>query len=121
MTEANSLEIDFLPVGEENKSGDAIALRFGMYENRGWKSQTIFIIDGGDSDSGDALVRHVREVYKSDKVDRVILTHPDRDHASGLRNVIEELKVDKIWMHRPWNHWGDLKDSIVDGRVTKNS
>ena len=29
MTINNSIEIDFIPVGEESKSGDAIALRFG--------------------------------------------------------------------------------------------
>lgn len=96
MTENYSLEVDFLPVGEESKSGDAIALRFGLYKNEKWENQTVMIIDGGNSDSGDRLVKHVKEVYKSDKVDRVILTHPDGDHASGLRNVIEQLKVGKI-------------------------
>jgi beta-lactamase superfamily II metal-dependent hydrolase len=121
MTEKFSLEVDFLPVGEESKSGDAIALRFGLFESGAWKNPTIIIIDGGNSKSGDALVKHVKEVYKSDSVDRVILTHPDGDHASGLWNVIEELKVGKIWMHRPWHYWSDLKDSIVDGRITKKS
>ncbi len=121
MTEKYSIEIDYLPVGEESRCGDAIALRFGLFEDGVWKNQTIFIIDGGNSASGDALVTHVKEVYKSNKVDRVILTHPDADHASGLRNVIEGLKVGKIWMHRPWHYWNDLKDSIVDGRITKKS
>lgn len=121
MTENYSLEVDFIPVGEESKSGDAIALRFGIYKNEKWKNQTIMIIDGGNSNSGDALVKHVREVYNSNKVDRVILTHPDGDHASGLRNVIEQLEVGKIWMHQPWKHWGDLKDSIVDNKITKKS
>lgn len=117
----NALEIDFLPVGENSKSGDAIALRFGLYENSRWKNQTVFIIDGGDNSSGEALVEHVRNIYNTNIVDRVILTHPDSDHASGLRKVIEELEVKKIWMHRPWNHWDDIKNSIVDGRITKNS
>lgn len=118
---AEALEIDFLPVGNNSRSGDAIAIRFGNYENGRWKTQTVFIIDGGDTASGEALVKHVNEIYHTDKVDRVILTHPDSDHASGLRTVIEELKVGKIWMHRPWNHWSDLKDSIKDGRITKKS
>jgi len=121
MTENYSLEIDFMPVGDGEKSGDAIALRFGLYEDGKWKNQKVFIIDGGNVASGEALVKHVKEVYKTTKVDRVILTHPDSDHASGLRKVIEELDVEKIWMHRPWNHWSDLKDSIVDGRITKKS
>jgi beta-lactamase superfamily II metal-dependent hydrolase len=117
----NALEIDFLPVGENSKSGDAIALRFGTYESAVWKQQTVFIIDGGNADSGEALIKHVTEIYKTDTVDRVILTHPDGDHACGLRNVVQELKVGKIWMHRPWHYWTDLKDSVTDDRITKNS
>lgn len=92
----NALEIDFLPVGENSKSGDAIALRFGLYEDLKWKNQKVFIIDGGDLASGEALVKHVREIYNTNIVDRVILTHPDSDHASGLRKVVEELHVRKI-------------------------
>jgi beta-lactamase superfamily II metal-dependent hydrolase len=121
MTENISIEIDFLPVGEGSRCGDAIAFRYGLFENGKWQNQTIFIIDGGNSDSGDALVKHVKEVYKSNYIDRVILTHPDCDHASGLRNVIDELGIGKIWMHRPWKYWSDLKDAIVDNRVTKKS
>jgi beta-lactamase superfamily II metal-dependent hydrolase len=117
----NALEIDYLPVGEGTRSGDAIALRFGDYENGKWKKQTVFTIDGGNKDSGERLVKHIIEVYKTDKVDRAILTHPDSDHASGLQVVLENLNVGKIWMHCPWNHWPDLKDSIVDGRITKKS
>lgn len=121
MIENYSLEIDFLPVGDGAKSGDAIALRFGLYKDGVWDNQKVVVIDGGNLVSGNALVKHVKEVYKTNKVDRVILTHPDADHASGLRPVIEQLEVDRIWMHRPWNHWADLKDSIVDGRITKKS
>jgi beta-lactamase superfamily II metal-dependent hydrolase len=117
----NGYEIDYLPVGENSKSGDAIAIRFGNYENGVWKNQQVFVIDGGNLASGEAMVKHITEYYKTDVVDRVILTHPDGDHASGLRPVIENLKVGKIWMHRPWNHWNDLKNSIHDGRITKAS
>lgn len=117
----DAFEIDFLPVGDKSKSGDAIALRFGTYENGVWKKQTVFVIDGGNMTSGESLVTHINDIYKTDKVDRVILTHPDGDHASGLRAVVENMKVGKIWMHRPWNHWDDLASSIIDGRITKNS
>jgi beta-lactamase superfamily II metal-dependent hydrolase len=121
MTENYSLEIDFLPVGDGSRSGDAIALRFGICKNEKWENPTIMIIDGGNSDSGERLVKHVKEVYNATKVDRLILTHPDADHASGLRNVIEQLEIGKIWMHCPWNHWADLQHSIKDNRITKKS
>ncbi|MBF4307570.1 MBL fold metallo-hydrolase, partial [Vibrio anguillarum] len=39
-------EIDFLGVGEESKSGDAIALRYGnLHGHR--DEQTVVVIDGG--------------------------------------------------------------------------
>lgn len=119
--EINAIEIDFLAVGENSKSGDAIAMRFGNCSNSGWNEQTIFVVDGGDKPAGDALINHVQEIYKSDKIDRVILTHPDGDHASGLRTVVENMKVGKIWMHCPWNHWKELQPYCQDGRITTNS
>jgi len=117
----NAFEIDFLPVGENSKSGDAITMRFGDYENGVWRSQNVVVIDGGNAASGAAMVEHIRKVYNTNKVNRVFLTHTDIDHASGLRTVVEEMEVGKIWMHRPWKHWSDLKDSIQDGRITKSS
>lgn len=117
----NAFEIDFLPVGESSKSGDAIAMRYGNYESGKWKSQFVIIIDGGNSSSGGALVEHVQEIYKTNLVNQIILTHPDGDHACGLKTVLEEMKVGKLWMHRPWNHWEDIGDSIKDGRITKAS
>lgn len=121
MLDNYSLEIDFLPVGDGSRSGDAITLRFGIVENSIWKTQTVFVIDGGNSQSGNQIVEHINMVYKTNKVDRIILTHPDADHASGLRNVIEKMEVGKVWMHCPWNHWEDVKDSMIDGRITKSS
>lgn len=117
----NALEIDFLAVGENSKSGDAIAMRFGNYQNGLWLSQTVIVIDGGDSAAGEALVTHVKTFYKTDSIDRVILTHPDGDHASGLRTVIQNMEVQKIWMHRPWNHWKELHPYCHDGRITTTS
>ncbi|MEN2402595.1 MBL fold metallo-hydrolase [Flavobacterium sp. MC2016-06] len=121
MTEKFGLEIDYMPVGNGTRSGDAIALRFGECENGVWKNQTVFVIDGGNEESGKALVDHIKNIYNTNKVDRVILTHTDADHACGLKIVLQNLEVGKIWMHCPWNHWDDIKDYIVDGRITRNS
>jgi hypothetical protein len=56
-------EIDFLPVGEGEKSGDAIALRFGnLFGNRNEK--TVVVIDGGFKETGEKLVKHI-EVPRS--------------------------------------------------------
>lgn len=110
-------EIDFLPVGEGNRSGDAIALRFGnLLETR--PSQTVIVIDGGTQDTGAKLVDHIQHYYKTDVVDLVVSTHPDSDHSSGLSVVMDRLKVQNLAMHQPWNHTQDIADLFKDGRVT---
>ena len=113
-------EVDFLPVGEGEKSGDAIALRFGNLLTDP-PQQTVFVIDGGFQDSGKALVSHIQKYYKTTHVDVVVSTHPDNDHASGLEVVLNEMKVDYLMMHQPWNHTDDVSRLFEDSRVTDES
>jgi beta-lactamase superfamily II metal-dependent hydrolase len=79
------------------------------------------VIDGGFKDTGEALVTHIKTHYRTDKVDLVISSHPDADHTSGLEVVLEELRVDALWMHRPWKHTEDMAWLFKDGRVTDTS
>lgn len=91
-------EIEFLPVGEASRPGDAIVVRYGDTS-----SYELMIIDGGSRESGKALVEHVRKYFGADAVvAHVVLTHADADHASGLREVLAELPVTNLWMHVPW-------------------
>ncbi|EAK9999136.1 ComEC/Rec2 family competence protein [Campylobacter lari] len=101
-------EIDFLPVGNGN-SGDAIAIRYGTQNN-----YKIMIVDGGTKESGRNLVKHVKEYYKTSYVDYVVNTHPDQDHASGLTEVLNNLEVGELWIHRPWNYVEKIMDYIND-------
>jgi len=93
-------EIEFFPVGDASKAGDAIVARYGQngrYE--------VAVIDGGTEDSGNAIVNHVRSVYgPNTRVAHVVSTHPDTDHASGLRRVLDQLPVDHLWLHGLWYH-----------------
>lgn len=104
------IEIDFLPVGLESKSGDAIALRYGdLHGSR--DNQTIVVFDGGFSDDGAALVKHIKDYYGTDRVDIVISTHPDHDHVAGLSTVLEELTVGELWLHQPWRHSVEMSNA----------
>lgn len=96
-------EIDFLDV-ESKKSGDAITLR---YERNGitW----IHVVDGGYQACGEKIVNHLRTYYTNqDYIDRVVVTHPDGDHAGGLRTVLQEVVVKELWMLRPWEYAAEL-------------
>lgn len=98
-------EIDFIEAGEK-KSGDAIALRYGNEHG-----QTIHIVDGGyaSSNDGQKLIDLINTHYSpSGKIHNVVLTHPDTDHASGLKTIVEQCTIDMLWMNRPWLYVDEL-------------
>lgn len=113
-------EVDFIAVGENSKSGDAIAFRFGNL-NGPRNEQFVGVIDGGTKESGEQLVELIQKRYNTETVDVVISTHPDGDHASGLVVVLEELTVKCLWMHQPWDHSSEIHDLFDDGRITEDS
>jgi len=90
-------EIDFLDI-ESSKSGDAITLRYRLNG-----TSVIHIVDGGFQDVGKKIVKHVQGYYDYPSyIDHVVATHPDGDHAGGLRTVLQEFRVGALWMLRPW-------------------
>src|SRR5262245_57979427 len=109
-------EVDFLAVGDGERSGDAIAVRFGDFSHP--DRQWVIVIDGGFADTGEALVEHIRTVYNANLVDLIISTHPDADHSAGLYPVLEKMKVGALLMHRPWLHTDGIAGMFRDGRVT---
>lgn len=100
-------EIDFLNI-ESKKSGDAIPIRYQTGEKT-----RIHVTDGGFQDTGDALIEHIKKYYKGPaRIDAVIVSHPDGDHAGGLRKLFEEFEVGELWMLRPWLYAKELIDSF---------
>lgn len=97
MADPDFYEIDMLSV-EADKSGDAIGVRYGIDGH-----VRVHVIDAGFQSTGDRVVEHVRRHYADDLfIDHVVATHPDGDHAGGLRTVLEEANVLNLWMWRPW-------------------
>lgn len=113
-------EVDYIPVGSGERSGDAIALRWGYLES-GQGDQCVVVIDGGTEESGAALVEHIRHYYQTSRVDFMICTHCDADHASGLSVVVDQLRVGKLLMHEPWRHAEEILKLVTDRRVTERS
>lgn len=95
-------EIDFLEAGELS-SGDAITLRYCKND-----IQLTHVVDGGYTDDGQKIVDHINEWYDSLSIDNVVLTHPDSDHANGLKTVLKECDVANLYMNRPWEHVDEL-------------
>lgn len=98
-------EIDFWDV-ESNKSGDAISLRYSI------DGQTyVHVIDGGYQSTGESLVQNIQKYYGDVKrIDHVVATHNDGDHAGGLRPILENFEIGTLWMLMPWKYCDELID-----------
>lgn len=96
-------EIDFLDV-ESHKSGDAIALRYRLRD-----IEYIHVVDGGYQATGEALTAHMDKYYGNPTyINNVVVTHPDGDHAGGLRSILENYEVGMLWMLRPWVYASEI-------------
>ena len=93
---ADFFEIDFLDV-ETRQSGDAITMRYEFAGQR-----LIHVVDGGFDAMSDRIIDHIVTHYENRPIDHVVVTHPDRDHACGVRGVVERCNVGALWMLRPW-------------------
>src|SRR5262249_30899379 len=81
----------------------------------------LMIVDGGNLDSGQLLVEHVRQQFGHNAViSHVVLTHSDIDHASGLREILRELPVANLWLHIPWLLAAESRYLFNDKRWTEN-
>lgn len=93
-------EVEFLSVGEKEKSGDAFTLRFTSPTG----NTIVGVIDAGFTDTGERVVSHVNTYYSTDQVDFVLSTHPDGDHINGMGVVMRNLDVGTLLIHRPAQH-----------------
>lgn len=110
-------EIEFLPVGEGSRAGDAIVVRYG--EENDYK---LMVVDGGTADSGKELVTHIKRHFGEQvRLEHVVLTHSDADHASGLREVLRQIQVVNLWLHIPWLLSQDAIHLFQDKNWTKET
>jgi beta-lactamase superfamily II metal-dependent hydrolase len=115
---ADFYEIDFRQV-HTSKSGDAIGIRYQIGQN--W---SVHLVDGGYATTAPEISRFIRETYGTTRINNVVVTHPDRDHAEGLAPILREFDVEALWMLRPWAYAAELlpyftRYQSVDALVTR--
>ena len=92
------LRVTFLDVGQ----GDAMFIEFPY-------SYDTMLIDGGPAGASDAGRRIILPFLWNkgiNKINLVVLTHPDNDHVGGLASVLKNIKVNYVFDN------GMPKDSI---------
>lgn len=79
----NGINVTFLDTGQ----GDAIFIQ----DNKG----TVYLADGGSSSiekAGTYRIIPFLEYNGIKKIDYIIITHPDEDHISGIREILEQSR-----------------------------
>lgn len=80
----DELEVHFIDVGE----GDATLIKCGGKN---------MLIDAGDDSKGTAVQNYLQK-QGVQKLDYLILTHPDADHIGGAPVIITKFEIDKVFM-----------------------
>lgn len=111
-------EIDFLSNSSVNQDSDSILFR---YMPEGAQEFVHVLYDGGVKAFGETIERHLKDYYDTEKLDCVIISHPDNDHTSGIIELFGKIEIGKIYMNCPWNYIESLWPYINDGRKTKDS
>jgi len=110
-------EIDAVGSTATEKDYDAWCFRY-VYEGH----SHICVYDGGTAEVGDDLSKHLRKYYTNgtnDGVEMAICSHPDTDHSSGLRSILENFNVKYLVMNRPWLYIDELHKKLLDDSITK--
>lgn len=115
----NKYCVRFFRVGNDTKGGDAILIE--LFDER--NNPFVLLVDGGYNETGEKICHYIKTKYDDPVIHLMINTHPDLDHTSGLKTVLDndDIKVKKIVMNRPWKDAGLKPEHFKDGRMTENS
>ena len=123
-----SYEIDFIGVSKDKVKKDSDSICFRWKEDGSYKT---YVYDCGYSELANSMTDILNQYYfddpngdkdKSEKtINSIFVSHPDQDHCSGIVDLLDNFKVDKIYMNRPWMYVDDIFESVNDGRITKDS
>lgn len=92
----NGIEIDMLSLG------DADSILVALWENG---RATYILIDGGYRKDAATVTRFLQR-RRIEKIDHLVCSHMDNDHAAGLVRLVQEgkFKIGCGWVHQPNLH-----------------
>ena len=124
-----SYEIDFIGVGDQSKQdADAICFRWKTGQDIwGNPIYKVGVFDGGFQAHGEEMTKILNKYYFGDPngekspeqkvLDFICVSHPDQDHTAGIPEILENFKVKKIYMNRPWIYSDELWECVTDKRI----
>jgi len=107
----DNLVIHYIDVGQ----GDATFIELPNNET--------MLIDAGEKEYEDKVLDYINDL-KYDSIDYVIGTHPHSDHIGGLKNIIDNFSVGKVYLPKASNNsktYTNLLKSIKNKGLVVNS
>lgn len=105
----SNYEVDFIG-NKSSGDADAIALR--------WKDEYgdyhICVYDCGTEGQADDMIDLLNKYYfdgideDSKVIDAVVISHPDVDHINGIKKILENFSVNKLYANIPWEYVDEL-------------
>lgn len=80
----DEMQVHFIDVGQ----GDSTLITCGNHS---------MLIDAGDDSKGTTIQNYLQK-QKVEKLDYLVLTHPDADHIGGAPVIITKFEIDKVFM-----------------------
>lgn len=99
--ERSAMYVDFIDVGK----GDCILIRSGG---------TTFLIDTGYKNTSDTVVDYLK-TQGITSLDGMIITHFDKDHVGGARDILKNFSVSKVYMPKyedTGNRYAEFKEYV---------
>lgn len=107
---AKDYHIEMLSVG----AADA----FILYVIDTQDNEHLILIDAGNYNDGEKIIKHIRKYYSNPIIDLAIVTHCDDDHYGGFVRMLEKLsngdrdaiKICQFWVNDPGQNHIDVND-----------
>jgi competence protein ComEC len=93
------LHVYYLDVGQ----GDSIYIKTPAGDD--------ILIDGGNNDQGNRLVRYLNNLHVDD-IEVMVGTHPDADHVGGLDSVLKSFKVKSVYFPKVSHNTKTFEDFL---------
>ncbi|TDX45520.1 MBL fold metallo-hydrolase [Orenia marismortui] len=70
------------------------------------------LIDGGNNSDASLIIRYLNNLHIK-KIDYLIATHPHEDHIGGLDDIINNFKINKVYMPKVSHTSQSFKDLLL--------
>lgn len=100
VNDLGQLTVSFIDVGQ----GDSILIQTPLGQN--------VLIDGGERGQGEKLLEYLGK-QGIEKIDIMVGTHPHSDHIGGLIAVLENFRVDKVYLPKVTHTSSTFRDLLT--------